>query len=144
MAAGFSRLSVMSVGIVERPIPSALLSEPSITEAPHTTMLPETSARPVSMTMLVFLTTSWWDPRPTLADSTLRQRCRRTAQPPLPQNVRDGSLCTTREIREATHITSKTKMMTRSCQQHKGEDTPPQKAAHCHSRRRTRFFVSCT
>ena len=33
-------------------------------------------ARPVSMTMLAFLTTSWWDPRQTLADSTLRQRCR--------------------------------------------------------------------
>ena len=37
-------------------------------------------ARPVSMKMLAFLTTSWWDPRQTLADSTLRQRCRRTAQ----------------------------------------------------------------
>ena len=71
MAAGFSRLSVMSVGLVERPIPSALLSEPPTTAAPHTTMLPETAARPVSMTMLVFLTTSWWDPRQTLANSTL-------------------------------------------------------------------------
>ena len=37
-------------------------------------------ARPVSVKMLAFLTTSWWDPRQTLADSTLRQRCRRTAQ----------------------------------------------------------------
>ena len=71
MAASLSRLSVMSVGLVERPIPSALLSEPSNTAAPNTAMLPETSARPVSMTMRVFLTTSWTDPRPTLANSTL-------------------------------------------------------------------------
>ena len=47
--------SVMRVGLVERPIPSALLSKPSTTAAPHTTMLPETAARPVSMTMLAFL-----------------------------------------------------------------------------------------
>ena len=57
--------AVMSVGLVERPIPSALLSKPSTTAAP------ETAARPVSLTMLVFLTTSWWDSRQTLADSTL-------------------------------------------------------------------------
>ena len=63
--------SVMSVGLVERPIPSALLSKPSTTAAPHTNILPETAARPVSMTMLAFLTTSLWDPRQTLADSTL-------------------------------------------------------------------------
>ena len=71
MAAGLSRLFVMSVGLVKRPIPSALLSEPSTTAAPNTSMLPETSARPVSMTMRVFRTTPWWDPRPTLANSTL-------------------------------------------------------------------------
>ena len=40
-------------------------------------------ARLASMTMLAFLTTSWWDHRQTLADSTLRQRCRRLAQPNL-------------------------------------------------------------
>ena len=59
--------SVMSVGLVERRIPSALLSKPSTTAAPHTAVLPETAARPVSMTMLAFLTTSLWDPRQTLA-----------------------------------------------------------------------------
>ena len=44
--------SVMSVGLVERPNSSALLSKPS------TTMLPATAARPVLITMLTFLTTS--------------------------------------------------------------------------------------
>ena len=62
--------SVMSVGLVERPIQSALFSKPSTTAATHTTMLPETAARPVSI-MLAFLTTSRWDPRQTLADSAL-------------------------------------------------------------------------
>ena len=52
----------MSVGLVERPIPSAILSEPSTTASPHATMLPTTAARPVSMTMLAFLTTSRWVP----------------------------------------------------------------------------------
>ena len=63
--------SVMSGGLVKRTIPSALLSKPSTTASPHTTMLPETAARPVSMTIPAFLTTSCWDPRQTLADSTL-------------------------------------------------------------------------
>ena len=63
--------SVMSGGLVKRTIPSALLSKPSTTASPHTTMLPETPARPVSMTILAFRTTSWLDPRQTLADPTL-------------------------------------------------------------------------
>ena len=50
--------SVMNVGLVERPIPSALLSKPSTMAAPHITILPATAARPVSITMLTFLTTS--------------------------------------------------------------------------------------
>ena len=65
--------STLSVGLVETLLPRLLT-----TAAPHTTMLPGTAARPVSTTTIAFLTTSWWDPRQTLADSTLRQRCRRT------------------------------------------------------------------
>ena len=68
--------SVMSVGLVERPIPSALLTKPSTTAAPHTTILPETAARPVSMTMLAFLTTSLWDPRQILARPHCEERVR--------------------------------------------------------------------
>ena len=37
--------SVMSVGLVEKPVPSALFSKPSTTAAPHTTLLPITPAR---------------------------------------------------------------------------------------------------
>ena len=90
--------SVMSVMLVERPIPSALLSKPSTTAAPHTTMLPETAARPVSMTMRVFLTTSWWDPRPTLA----RPHCKGGVRPHIRGRV-FGILHAVFEVKPALH-----------------------------------------
>ena len=46
--------SIMSVGLVERCIPSALCSKPWNTAAPHATMLPGIAARPVSTTTQAF------------------------------------------------------------------------------------------
>ena len=72
--------SVMSVGLVERPIPSALFSKPLTTAAPHTTMLPKNSGQAC---IDVHSCISYDFAVSSQADSCSfysGQRCRRTAQ----------------------------------------------------------------